>query len=155
MPTTPDPAFAGPRIPAWKVAVRDSSSSASIRLILPRLRVITEVNAPRSGSTPPTTLVPPPNGTTAIRSAAQKARISATSRVPVLFSLSGASFRGISISGGLVSASPGDAAPDAVRFSSAYARPSIVLAHVGQGIESFRRGTGRRQMRPITALSAP
>ena len=52
-------------MPAPTVTIRDSRSSSATPLIRRMSSAITASCPSRSGSTPPTTLVPPPNGTTA------------------------------------------------------------------------------------------
>ena len=60
-------------------AVMDRVSTSTTRSRCSRSNEITDEKAPRSGSTPPTTLVPPPNGTTATPSPAHSSRTEATS----------------------------------------------------------------------------
>ena len=56
----------GPVTPAPSSASPETSSSECSSFSLRRSSDITALNSPRSGSSPPTTLVPPPNGTTAM-----------------------------------------------------------------------------------------
>ncbi len=69
----------GPVTPAPSSASPETSSSEYNPPSRRRSKDTTALNWPRTGSRPPTTLVPPPNGTTAMLCREQKWRISATS----------------------------------------------------------------------------
>ncbi|SHY45868.1 Uncharacterised protein [Mycobacteroides abscessus subsp. abscessus] len=66
-------------VPGSSTAVPDTSSRETRPDIRRRSIAMTAPNAPRSGSSPPTTLVPPPNGTTAMPCSSQSASRADTS----------------------------------------------------------------------------
>ena len=68
----------GSRTPGANTAVSERSSTDSRRSIRPRSSDTTPAKPSRGASRPPTTLVPPPNGTTATPCSAQTRRTAAT-----------------------------------------------------------------------------
>ncbi len=128
-------------MPASKVASRETGSTSRSRSSERRSSAITAAKPSRTGSTPPTTLVPPPKGTTATRSRAHASSTASTSSADPGCATASGALEGVS-----------RAEPDQIGVAAPgrmlHARGAIV-AQAAVAEDGPKRGVGTRGQRGI------